>query len=392
MQNNADGFYLEAEDLTTLTVSASFNRVINNTNSSVRQAIGAGVNATVGANMENNWWGCNAGPNSAGCGVIVGAGVDFTPWIVLKASASSSTINPGETSLVTTDMTMNSANATPTGTLPDMPVSYSATNGFMTPPTSTVMARMASSVFTSTNALSSIVSTTVDNQTVTTPITVIGPNAITVTPATTPTATDNDYTRINYAVQAIAAGGTITLSGTFDWTEPNAAASWALGSDATANTLDDYSILVPANKDGVIFTASSLGDATIQGPGDLPGLDLEGVFFFNQGQNQNWTISNIRFLDFDLTIGMFDGATGTAFNGTHIMNNYIRVARDVATATDTFQNIGNSSLLRCEPVDLRQHDRPPGRWRERAWELCRRYRAAKQHERRQYLRRLADYQ
>ena len=118
--------------------------------------------------------------------------------------------------------------------------------------------------------------------------------SITVTPAGTPTASDNDYTRINNAVYSIAGGGTITLSGTFDWTETNAAASWALGSDGIASTVDDYSIVVPANLNGVTFTATTLGAGTIQGPDDLPGVELEGVFFFNGGDNQNWTISNIR--------------------------------------------------------------------------------------------------
>ena len=38
-------------------------------------------------------------------------------------------------------------------------------------------------------------------------------------PAPAPTATDNDYTRINNAVQAASNGETIELLGTFNWTE-----------------------------------------------------------------------------------------------------------------------------------------------------------------------------
>ena len=165
-----------------------------------------------------------------------------------------------------------------------------------------------------------------------------------VTPAESPTAIDNDYTRINNAVQAAANGDTIVLTGTFDWTEANAAASWALGSDGVPSAADDYSILVPANLNGVTFTANSPGAATIQGPGDLAAQNLEGVLFFNGGDNQNWTISNIQFLDFDLAIGMFNGAGGTdAFNGTNISNNLIRIARDLNTVVapvDVNQNIG----------------------------------------------------
>jgi hypothetical protein len=162
--------------------------------------------------------------------------------------------------------------------------------------------------------------------------------------SSTPTAIDNDYTRINNAVLAAAAGTTIKLNGTFNWMETNAAASWAAGSDGNAGaTADNYSIYVPANLNNVTFTANTLGDATIQGPGDLAAVDLEAVLYFDGGDNQNWTISNIRFLDFDNAIGMFQGAGGTdAFTGTKILNNYIRLATDLDSSVapnDTAQNI-----------------------------------------------------
>ena len=160
----------------------------------------------------------------------------------------------------------------------------------------------------------------------------------------TPTPTDNDYTRINNAIQGAASGDTIQLIGDFDWTEANAAASWALGSDGMASTTDDYSILVPPSLNNVTLTALSFGDATIEGPGDLSGVDLEAVLIFDGGPNQGWTISNLRFVNFDLTIAMFEGAGGAAaFNNTKITNNYIRVATDLnasAAPADVSQNIG----------------------------------------------------
>jgi len=171
--------------------------------------------------------------------------------------------------------------------------------------------------------------------------------AVTITPAGSPTAMDNDYTRINNAIQTATSGTTIELSGTFNWAEPNAAASWALGSDGQtggAFSNDDYVILAPANLNNVTITAASLGAATIQGPGDLSGANLEGVFnFFAGGTNQNWTISNIRFLDFDNAIGFYyDGGPTNIYSGTTIVNNYIRVARDLnatVAPVDVSQNI-----------------------------------------------------
>jgi len=203
------------------------------------------------------------------------------------------------------------------------------------------------------------------------PIKITATSTITVTPATSPTASDNDYTRINNAVQAIPPGGTIMLSGTFDWTEPNAAASWAAGSDGVPGNDDDYSIIPPVNKNGVTITATSLGAATIQGPGDLPGANLEGVFQIYDtnnparptGDNKNWTISNLRFLDFDNPIGFYyDAESNTnSFEGTTIQNNYIRLARDlngIVAPADVNQNIaihlafGQNQTITGNTIDL----------------------------------------
>ena len=73
----------------------------------------------------------------------------------------------------------------------------------------------------------------------------------------------------------------------------------------------------------------------------MDGVDLEGVFFFfsqsGTEKNQNWTISNIEIFDFDLSIGMFvQSGAADAFSGTKILNNHLRIARDQATAGDSF--------------------------------------------------------
>ncbi|HVR40861.1 MAG TPA: IPTL-CTERM sorting domain-containing protein [Thermoanaerobaculia bacterium] len=157
-------------------------------------------------------------------------------------------------------------------------------------------------------------------------------------------AANNDYRRIQNAINAALPTDIITLSGTFDFTAPNAATAWALGNDNTASTADDYSVYVPAGLNDVTLTATSLGTATIQGPGDLAAVNLEGFLLFDGGDNQSWTISNLRILDFDLAIGMFSGAGGAdAFNDTLIQNNFIRLAPDLngtVAPADVNQNIG----------------------------------------------------
>ena len=177
-----------------------------------------------------------------------------------------------------------------------------------------------------------------------TTITTFAPLVTTVTAGPDVDAANNDYRRIQNAINAAASGDTIMLSGTFDFTQPFAAAAWALGNDNTNGTADDYEVLATPGVNNVTITASSLGAATIQGPGDLAAVNLEGVFVFDGGPNQGWTISNIRFMDFDLSIAFFDEGHGvTAFNNTHLTNNYIRIARDLnatVAPADVNQNIG----------------------------------------------------
>lgn len=158
------------------------------------------------------------------------------------------------------------------------------------------------------------------------------------------TSTNNNYRRLVNVIDSLQNGQTAILSGNFDWNESNAGIAWGLGNDGIASTTDDFSLLVPANLNGVTLTAASLGSTRIQGPGDLAAVNLEGVLVFDGGDNQNWTISNLEIFDFDLGIGMFNGAGGVdAFNNTKILNNHIRIPADlnpVVAPVDVNQNIG----------------------------------------------------
>src|SRR5205085_8705739 len=76
-------------------------------------------------------------------------------------------------------------------------------------------------------------------------------------------AANNDYRRIQNALNAAANGDTIILSGTFNFTAPFAAAAWAAGNDGIAGNADDYEVSAPRGINNVTLTASSLGSATI---------------------------------------------------------------------------------------------------------------------------------
>ena len=177
------------------TNKANFNRLIGNGQGiQYGSSVATGNNATI--NVENNWWGCNFGPGAGGTGcsgttngALVFAGntgvLDANPWIVLGVSASPTSIAPGGMSTVTGDMTKNSDNVVPSGTMfvPNEPVAWSATQGTMAPTTGTITSGQAMSTFTSTSNQDGTASATVDGQTVTTPIDV-----------TEPTFTINDVT------------------------------------------------------------------------------------------------------------------------------------------------------------------------------------------------------
>ena len=150
-----------------------------------------------------------------------------------------------------------------------------------------------------------------------------------------PSATDNDYTRINNAIQTALADDVLELQGTFDWSEPNAIASWDAG---------EWWSLWPQGVNRVTIRPSSPGAATISGPGDLPQFDLEGVFGA-VGENTGWEVSGLRFENIDNAIGMFFFGGGFSppgrnqFDDTRIVDNHIVMPHDLDAPGEALQNI-----------------------------------------------------
>ncbi len=174
---------------------------------------------------------------------------------------------------------------------------------------------------------------------------VLQASTIFVTPTSSPTATDNDYTRIVNALAAAADGDTILLGPNgldtvFNWNEANALASWELGNDATIGTDDDWGAMLPAGLNNVTVTADILDGITIQGPGDLTVTSLEtGFLAFGNGTNTGWTFSNFNIFDIDNAIGLFYD-TADNYSGLTVDHMHIRMPADNTTEPDDFQNIG----------------------------------------------------
>ena len=206
---------------------------------------------------QNNWWGCNYGPGATGAGCSAATNssvgpVTTNPWIVLGVSASPNPIAPGGTSTVTADMTHNSDALVPAGgSVPLMPVAFSATQGTIAPPTGTITAGQATSLFTSTSFLSGTACATVDNQLTCTAITV-----------TVPSFTIDDVTHNEGDVGTTAYTFTITKTGA---TAFNSSVDYATV-DGTATAPSDFTAILTTNV--VFLPADTTKQVTVLVNGD----------------------------------------------------------------------------------------------------------------------------
>ncbi len=161
-----------------------FNRIVGNTGVS-----GSGLHSLVGSttSADNNWWGCNAGPGSAGCDTVGNSGgavQTLSPRLNLTHTATPSTVNVGATSTLTASFLKNSGNANVSssdlGALIGRSISFgSAVGGTISSPQATIQSNgTATATFNATSPTNSgSASATVDNQTVTaSPIVVTAPD------------------------------------------------------------------------------------------------------------------------------------------------------------------------------------------------------------------------
>lgn len=151
----------------------------------------------------------------------------------------------------------------------------------------------------------------------------------------------NDFTLLQNAIGAAAAGQTIDLSGSFDWTTTNAAAAYAASTN-TAPTSDIRGIALPDGVNHLTIT-SSAGNATITGGGDSTD-GIYNAFIFSAVSspagvgNDNLTISKLNIDNFKSGV-MLGWNNGGMFNGTLVQNNTITVAADNDDSASDTQGI-----------------------------------------------------
>ncbi len=158
----------DTDDTSVATIE--YNRIVGN-------AEGVDDRSSPGAVIsENNWWGCNAGPNQTGCDSSVGF-EDSDPWLILRISANPTTLPPFGMSAISSDLVMNSdaVNTSGGGTIPEnTPATFGATLGTVNPINDATYAGQLATTFTAGGTSGTAnVSCTVDNQTVNTAIEIL---------------------------------------------------------------------------------------------------------------------------------------------------------------------------------------------------------------------------
>lgn len=205
-----------------LTISGSL--IVGNTAGSSGGGTGLYID-DITTTVNDNWWGCNAGPNQSGCDSILqdnnGTDSPYTPsnWLVLSISANPSQIGVNGTSILTANLATNNVGGTgfyvPNGTS----VIFAAGSlGSTTPTSTTFSSGTATSTFTAgSTSGTDTASATVNNQTVDATIDI----EVAVTVATSPGG-----------LSVIVDGTTYTAPQTFNW---------VVGSTHTLNTTSPQS-------------------------------------------------------------------------------------------------------------------------------------------------------
>ncbi|MGB9201183.1 beta strand repeat-containing protein [Methanobacterium sp.] len=170
INNTADtGGAIYIDNSPSYSVNVNFNRIIGNTpNSNELYSYGnRAVNATL------NWWGLNTSPENE----ISGTGVTYAPWIILTATSNHSAITIGGNSTVTADLLHDNLGDYLDPVNGDVPDGISANFtsdvlGTINPISTTTLNGSSNTTFTGVSTGISEISSTVDDQTVTTNITI----------------------------------------------------------------------------------------------------------------------------------------------------------------------------------------------------------------------------
>ena len=118
-----------------------FNRITS------QPPIGVSVASTGTANLEDNWWGCNDGPNKPGCATTVPATARVDRWLELAPIGAPTSLAPGATAQITFGL-VNSVTGEVATTFPSAPIAFATTTGSVSPPSAGLAGGVATTTFT----------------------------------------------------------------------------------------------------------------------------------------------------------------------------------------------------------------------------------------------------
>ena len=305
-------------DETSADITISDSRIVGNTATVGGSQLDGDGGASDGGVLDakNNWFGTNS-PSSS----FFGAGVKTlttTPYLVMTFSASPTKLGSGSTSTLTASITTNSANTTGFSIPDGTPATFSGgTIGSVNPSSTTTTSGTATSTFTAgATAGTGNVSATIDNQTLTVQLDVVG--APTANPQTVNVAFDTAKAitltgsdpnspplSLTFAIATDPAHG--SLSGTvpnvtytpntgfhgtdsFTFTVNNGTST----SPAATVTLDVAAGVPTANPQSVTLNENASAALTLTGSDpDVPALPLTYAIVTGKGPAKG-TISNFN--------------------------------------------------------------------------------------------------
>ncbi|HEY1621539.1 MAG TPA: immunoglobulin domain-containing protein, partial [Streptosporangiaceae bacterium] len=243
------------------TATVTNDRIVGNQAQSA--AVGGGLyndNGTVTA--TNDWWGCNAGPGSTGCDTVSGT-VTTNPRIELTASPV--TLASASTAPVTGDLNQNSAGQAVTGPQNELD---GVTETFTSPLPAGATCTPGSVAFSGGTASASCtfnpngntgagsVVATVDNQSITVPVTITQAPAITTQPSdvTVPAGGTATFTAAASGYPAPTVQWKVSTDGGSTYTNVSGATSPTLSFTATAGDAGNLYEAVFTNSTGTATT------------------------------------------------------------------------------------------------------------------------------------------
>ena len=254
-------------------LTANLNILVGNTTGGTPTSPNAAIrNTTTGTvSAQNNYYGCQTGPNTSGCDATLNTGngvLDDDPWLVLSTSVGSSSIPQGGTTTFTADLNHNSDGTLVSGSVLDNveTAAFSFTKGSVNPAIAPIVNGAAHTTLTGTSTGTGTATAQVESS--------ISSKTVTVTATTLPALTIHDAgtTEGNSGTHPLTFRVTMskasTKTVTVQFTTVNGSAK--AGQDYIAKS---GVVTIPAGKKSATLTVLIKGDRTKE-PNELFAVNL----------------------------------------------------------------------------------------------------------------------